>query len=66
MHGLGSAFSVLGNWPRVRVALVLLMSGAVEQVVLGLLAILAVAGVFLMFGLLSGFLRLGDRATRPT
>ena len=30
--------------------------------VVGLLALLAVAGVFLIFGLLSGFLRLGDRA----
>src|SRR6185295_17221969 len=30
--------------------------------VVGLLALLAVAGVFLVFGLLSGFLRLGDRA----
>ena len=30
--------------------------------VVGLLGLLAVAGVFLVFGLLSGFLRLGDRA----
>jgi two-component system cell cycle sensor histidine kinase/response regulator CckA len=37
-------------------------SGAVEPIVLGLLALLAVAGVFLILGLASGFLRLGDRA----
>ena len=37
-------------------------SGAGELAVLGLLALLAVAGVFLVFGLLSGFLRLSERA----
>ena len=34
----------------------------VEPVGLGLLALLAAAGVFLLFGLWSGFLRLGERA----
>ena len=41
-------------------------SGIGEPMVLGLLALLAVAGVFLVFGLLSGFLRLSERAPRPT
>src|SRR5262245_19185700 len=36
--------------------------GLVEPVGLGLLALLAAAGVFLVFGLLSGFLRLSERA----
>ncbi|HEX5959329.1 MAG TPA: ATP-binding protein, partial [Hyphomicrobiaceae bacterium] len=36
--------------------------GVVEPFGLGLLALLAVAGVFLVFGLLSGFLRLSERA----
>jgi two-component system, cell cycle sensor histidine kinase and response regulator CckA len=36
--------------------------GFAEPLVLGLLALLAVAGVFLVFGLLSGFLRLSERA----
>jgi two-component system cell cycle sensor histidine kinase/response regulator CckA len=42
----------------------LLYSGVsfAEPLVLGLLALLAVAGVFLVFGLLSGFLRLSERA----
>src|SRR5262245_21564172 len=35
--------------------------GLVEPVGLGLLALLAAAGVFLVFGLLSGFLRLSER-----
>jgi two-component system, cell cycle sensor histidine kinase and response regulator CckA len=34
----------------------------VQPIVLGLLALLAVAGVFLVFGLLAGFVRLSDRA----
>ena len=37
--------------------------GLVEPVGLGLLALLAAAGVFLVFGLWSGFLRLSERAT---
>ena len=62
-QGLKSALAVLGLAVVSAVAAVVLqMSGAVEQVVLGLLAILAVGGVFLIFGLLSGFLRLGERA----
>jgi two-component system cell cycle sensor histidine kinase/response regulator CckA len=36
--------------------------GLVETIGLGLLALLAAAGVFLVFGLLSGFLRLSERA----
>jgi two-component system cell cycle sensor histidine kinase/response regulator CckA len=36
--------------------------GFVEPLGLGLLALLAAAGVFLVFGLLSGFLRLSERA----
>ena len=36
-------------------------SGAGELAMLGLLALLAVAGVFLIFGLLSGYLRLSER-----
>jgi two-component system, cell cycle sensor histidine kinase and response regulator CckA len=62
-QGLKSALAVLGLAVVAALAAVVLqMSGAVEQVVLGLLAILAVGGVFLIFGLLSGFLRLGERA----
>ncbi len=37
--------------------------GLVEPVGIGLLALLAAAGVFLVFGLWSGFLRLSERAT---
>jgi len=37
--------------------------GIVEPLGLGLLALFAAAGVFLVFGLLSGFLRLSERAT---
>ena len=36
-------------------------AGLERSLLLGLLALLAVAGVFLMFGLLSGFLRLSER-----
>jgi two-component system cell cycle sensor histidine kinase/response regulator CckA len=36
--------------------------GLVEPLLLGLLAVLAAAGVFLVFGLLAGFLQLGERA----
>ena len=39
----------------------LLASGTAEPVVLGVLALLAVAGVFLIFGLMSGFLRFSER-----
>jgi two-component system cell cycle sensor histidine kinase/response regulator CckA len=41
--------------------LLLLASGIAEPLVLGVLALLAVGGVFLIFGLLSGFLRLSER-----
>ncbi|HWE20247.1 MAG TPA: ATP-binding protein [Hyphomicrobiaceae bacterium] len=43
-------------------ATVLKSGSLVEPVGLGLLALLAAAGVFLVFGLLSGFLRLSERA----
>jgi len=39
----------------------LMASGIAEPVVLAALALLAVGGVFLIFGLLSGFLRLSER-----
>ena len=42
-------------------AVALLPSAAGELAILGVLALLAVAGAFLVFGLLSGYLRLGDR-----
>jgi two-component system cell cycle sensor histidine kinase/response regulator CckA len=38
------------------------IGGIVEPIGLGLLALLAAAGVFLMFGLLSGFLQFSERA----
>ena len=41
--------------------LALFASGAGELAMLGLLALLAVAGAFLIFGLLSGYLRLSER-----
>ena len=40
----------------------LLGNGAGELAILGLLALLAVAGVFLFFGLMSGYLRVSERA----
>jgi two-component system cell cycle sensor histidine kinase/response regulator CckA len=42
-------------------AMALFAGGTAEPLVLGLLALLAVGGVFLIFGLLSGFLRLSER-----
>jgi two-component system cell cycle sensor histidine kinase/response regulator CckA len=42
-------------------AAAMLASGAGELLMLGLLALLAVAGVFLLFGLLSGHLRVSER-----
>jgi two-component system cell cycle sensor histidine kinase/response regulator CckA len=42
-------------------AAALLATGTGELVMLGLLALLAVAGVFLVFGLLSGYLRVSER-----
>jgi len=41
--------------------MLLLASGIAEPLVLVMLALLAVAGVFLIFGLLSGFLKLSER-----
>ncbi|HJZ44888.1 MAG TPA: ATP-binding protein [Hyphomicrobiaceae bacterium] len=62
-QGLGRVLAVLGLAAIAGIAAVALqMSGAVEQVGLGLLAILAVGGMFLIFGLLSGVLRLSERA----
>ena len=60
-HGLGSMVLLLGLAAAGGLAAALLASGAGEIAMLGLLALLAVAGVFLIFGLLSGFLRLGER-----
>ncbi|HEU0059309.1 MAG TPA: hypothetical protein VFR19_05480, partial [Hyphomicrobiaceae bacterium] len=62
VHGLGGAVSLLGMLLAGALILVLLTNSLAEPMVVGLLALLAVAGVFLVFGLLSGFLRLGDRA----
>ena len=61
-HGLGGAFSLLGMMLAGALVLVLLTNSLAEPMVVGLLGLLAVAGVFLVFGLLSGFLRLSDRA----
>ena len=61
-HGLGGAFSLLGMMLAGALVLVLLTNSLAEPMVVGLLGLLAVAGVFLVFGLLSGFLRLGERA----
>jgi two-component system cell cycle sensor histidine kinase/response regulator CckA len=59
--GYGGALPLLGMLLAGAVVLVLLTNTMAEPMVFGLLALLAVAGVFLIFGLLSGFLRLGDR-----
>src|SRR5262245_23047791 len=61
VHGLGGALSLFGMMLAAALILVLLTNTMAETMVVGLLALLAVAGVFLLFGLLSGFLRLGDR-----
>jgi two-component system cell cycle sensor histidine kinase/response regulator CckA len=62
-QGLKGALAMLGLAGTAAIAAVALqVSGAVEEIVLGLLALLAVGGVFSLFGLLSGILRLGDRA----
>src|SRR5262245_23909023 len=61
VHGLGGALSLLGMLLAGALLLVLLTNTMAETMVIGLLALLAVGGVFLVFGLLSGFLRLGDR-----
>jgi two-component system cell cycle sensor histidine kinase/response regulator CckA len=62
VQGYGGAFPLLGTMLAAAVLLVLLTNTMAEPMVFGLLALLAVAGVFLVFGLLSGFLRLGDRS----
>ncbi len=62
-HGAGGLLLVLGLVSAGALgAMALVASGAAEPVVLGLLALLAVAGVFLIFGLLTGFVRLSERA----
>jgi two-component system, cell cycle sensor histidine kinase and response regulator CckA len=61
-QGTGGLYVVLGVVAAAGLAgLLLLASRSAEPVVLGLLGLLAVAGVFLVFGLLSGFLRLSER-----
>ncbi|KAB2917848.1 MAG: response regulator [Hyphomicrobiaceae bacterium] len=62
-HGAGGLLLMLGLVSAGALgAMALVASGAAEPVVLGLLALLAVAGVFLIFGLLTGFVRLSERA----
>src|SRR5262245_22595641 len=60
--GYGGAGPVLGMLLAGAVVLVLMTNTMAEPMVFGLLALMAVAGAFLLFGLLSGFLRFGDRA----
>ena len=60
--GYGGAFPLLGMVLAGAVVLILLTNTMAEPMVLAVLALLAVAGVFLLFGLFFGFLRLGDRA----
>src|SRR5215470_9432958 len=61
-YGYGGAVPVLGMLLAGAVVLVLMTNSMAEPMVFGLLALMAVAGAFLLFGLLSGFLRFGDRA----
>jgi two-component system cell cycle sensor histidine kinase/response regulator CckA len=62
-HGLSAALLVLGLAAAGGFAAVALVAGGVGEIaILGVLALLAVAGTFLVFGLLSGHLRLGDRS----
>jgi two-component system, cell cycle sensor histidine kinase and response regulator CckA len=62
VRGPGGAVLLLGLVAGVGLAAVtLLASGAGELVVGGLLLLLAVAGAFLVFGLLSGYLRVSER-----
>jgi two-component system cell cycle sensor histidine kinase/response regulator CckA len=62
-QGLKGALAMLGLAGTAAIAAVALqVSGAIEEIVLGILALLAVGGTFLVFGLLSGILRLSDRA----
>jgi two-component system cell cycle sensor histidine kinase/response regulator CckA len=60
-RALSSMVLLLGLVTAGGLAAALLGSGAGEVAMLGLLALLAVAGAFLIFGLLSGYLRLGER-----
>ncbi len=46
-------------------ALLILSARAAEPVVLGILALLAVLGVFLLFGLATGHVRIGGRSDQP-
>jgi two-component system, cell cycle sensor histidine kinase and response regulator CckA len=62
-HGLKGVLALLGLAIAAGLAaMVVHASGGVEPALLGLLAVLAVAGVFFLFGLLSGFLRVSERA----
>ena len=62
-HGASAIFLALGLLTAGALgALAFFGGGIAEPIVLGLLALFAVAGVFLVFGLLSGFLRLSERA----
>ncbi len=62
-HGASGVFAVAGFVAVAAFgAMALHAFGLVEPVMLGLLALLAVAGAFLVFGLLSGFLRVSERS----
>ena len=60
-RALSSLVLLLGLVTAGGMAAALLGSGAGEIAILGLLALLAVAGAFLIFGLLSGYLRVSER-----
>ena len=60
-RALSSMVLLLGLVTAGGLAAALLGTGAGEIAMLGLLALLAVAGAFLVLGLLSGYLRLGER-----
>src|SRR5262245_22456980 len=62
-HGASGIFAIVGLMTAGGLgAMAFTAAGLVEPIMLGLLALLAVAGVFLVFGLLSGFLRVSERA----
>jgi two-component system cell cycle sensor histidine kinase/response regulator CckA len=62
-RGVSAASLALGLLAAAALCALAVTGGTVaESIVLGLLALLAVAGVVLVLGLLSGFLRLSDRA----
>ena len=60
-RGLSGIVLLLGLVTAGGMTAALLGSGAGEIAILGLLALLAVAGAFLIFGLLSGYLRVSER-----